>query len=168
MDVLSILKTNLRNVSHERFTDETIEAMHKFAWEDGQDPKFIELTQDILAPVKNQGKMREANRLFTITKSIIRYVPDPVEAEWVQSPWVTLMVKQADCDDFGVLLAAFAVANDIPYRFITIAVITCKEFSHVYSEFYIDGEWIGVDASTRISYFGWKPENYKRIQAWMP
>ena len=74
----------------------------------------------------------------------------------------------SNCDDQSSLIAAMALALGIPARFATLKCDPERpaEYSHVYPVLFIDGQWLGADATVRDSHLGWEPKRYLEKRLW--
>jgi Transglutaminase-like superfamily len=101
-----------------------------------------------------------------------RFVPDPVgpggAKETLRSAKTFLEVGGGDCDDFTVAILSIMGTIGIPGRIITVASdpTAPDEFSHVYPEIQIDGQWIPADAARPGAKFGLAPQRVFRKKVW--
>lgn len=75
----------------------------------------------------------------------IPYQKDPIAIEFIQRPKYSLNSSPfCDCDDKTILMASWAYLNHIPCRIVAVGK---QRLSHVFSEFFLEGEWIPLDAT---------------------
>jgi hypothetical protein len=92
--------------------------------------------------------LAEVTALHRFVRDDIRYVRDMLDAETLQYPDKTLILKSGDCDDKSMLLAAMANCIGYPARFCAIAVKNEPDFTHVSCEILVGGEYGWVNAET--------------------
>jgi transglutaminase-like putative cysteine protease len=116
----------------------------------------LSLIQDL--PPK--AYINEIERLWEFVRDDIRYVKDVAGVETVQTAERTLDLRQGDCDDKGVLLAALLESIGHPTRFVALAFAPHK-FSHVLVETRVGRGaktfWIPLE-TTEFKPFGWYPQ----------
>lgn len=145
-------------------TKATLEWMAKLAREAAKDPKFVQIARSIVRDLHSKDYQGEMARLLDYVKTHVRYVLDPHELEWVQTPMHTLCVEgQGDCDDGSTLLVGLALALGHGGAFVTYAADPRRpdDWSHVAAvlAFRKKGQvWCGVaDFTQPESYLGWEP-----------
>jgi transglutaminase-like putative cysteine protease len=111
----------------------TLELMRRFVRTYRVDPRIVELSREIIASIPGKNYPREAEALRAWVASNIRYTQDVYDVETLQSPIVTLDVRQGDCDDQATLLATLLNAAGHEARFVAIGTAP-DEFSHVLVE----------------------------------
>jgi hypothetical protein len=52
-----------------------------------------------------------------------------------------------DCKKKAVLLGAWAVRNNVPYRLVASSRRPDRRYHHVFPQFYLRGSWVNVDAT---------------------
>jgi len=111
----------------------------------------------------------EVSALHLFVRDHIRYVRDMLNAETLQYPDKTLLLKSGDCDDKSLLMCCLANCIGYPSRFCAIAVRDEPEFSHVSAQVLVDGEgWVNAetipidDAGTKVE-LGWFPPDATQI-----
>jgi transglutaminase-like putative cysteine protease len=87
---------------------------------------------------------REARALQKWVQQNIRYVRDVRGVETVYSPARMLEIRQGDCDDQSVLLAAMLESIGHPTRFVAVG-FSPFSFSHVYLESRIGHHWVPLE-----------------------
>lgn len=115
------------------------------------DPKLIELAKQA------GGGEREP---FALADKLRRFVTDYVDNKSLNIGFATASevarTKEGDCSEHGVLLAALGRLNGIPSR-VVVGLAYVPVFGkqddifgyHMWTQFYIDGRWIDVDAALR-------------------
>lgn len=86
----------------------------------------------------------------------IPYRKDPPGVETVKRPYYTLhrLGPGGDCDDKAVVIAAWALLNKFPVKFVCSGRWAKKPLHHVYAQVYINGSWIKVDATYNFNVLG--------------
>lgn len=113
-------------------------------------PSIIELAREIIAMVPGKQYAAEAESLRSWVAENIRYTQDVYDVETLQSPLVTLEVKQGDCDDQATLLATLLNAAGHEARFVAIGT-TPDEFSHVLVETKIGERWLPAETTEPVT-----------------
>ncbi len=115
------------------------------------DPKLVELGRSAGGEEKDPYKLADRLR---------RFVTDFVTSKSLNIGFATASevarTKEGDCSEHGVLLAALARLNGIPSR-VAVGLAYVPVFGgesdvfgyHLWTQFYIDGRWIDVDAALR-------------------
>jgi hypothetical protein len=116
----------------------------------------------------SQRGMSEIESVFSWVKNNIEFRGE--NAEFLQTPKVTLQLKAGDCDDHAVLTAALLRSLGFTVRFNTVAAVPSapSQFSHVYVEVKErrSGKWIPLDTTVARSYPGWQPERITRMRTY--
>jgi hypothetical protein len=148
---------------------QTLELMKNLAIEGTQHGDIWELSRMLVggdSPVDVHDTSGEAQRLLKYIQDHLRWTPDTGNAETVAAPWRTLQVRAGDCDDLSTLLASLGVSIGLETRFKAIAANEDfkKEFSHVYVQFKLDGEWVSAEPSIKEVPLGWEsPTIYRTM-----
>ncbi len=115
------------------------------------DPKLIELAKQA------GGGEKEP---FALTDKLRRFVTEYVENKSLNIGFATASevarTKEGDCSEHGVLLAALGRLNGLPSR-VVVGLAYVPIFGkqddifgyHMWTQFYVDGRWIDVDAALR-------------------
>lgn len=122
--------------------------------------KDIVIRQFALAIVDGQKQKNfhaEVKKLFEFVRDRIRYVKDVNEIETLQTPTKTLEIKQGDCDDKVMLLAALLESIGHPTRLVAVG-FNYRIFSHVFLQTKIGHNWISLDSTEPVQ-AGWQPPN---------
>lgn len=105
----------------------------------------------------------QLSALLDWVRDRVRFVQDPADVEYVQSPVYLLEtirkegVAYGDCDCSAGLFAALAESVGYPTRFVLQGGEPGEPFSHILVETETRGGWVAVDASQQHSGLGWKP-----------
>lgn len=132
------------------------------------DSSFIAGAIDIVRSAPAHDELAEAIAIYHCVLSNIRFMKDPVNKEKLYPPAELLKIGAGDCDDISMLIAALLLAIGIPTRLVTVSASDAdpQQFSHVYVEAQIDGQWIPMDAARPEAKFGAEPPMYYRKPAW--
>lgn len=119
-------------------------------------PEVTETARAIVGAVPEKNHVLEMMTLFEWVRDRIRYTMDSNAVERLQTPDYTLRVRQGDCDDKSILLAALLESIGIPARFVAVGFAP-DQFEHVYVEAAPGfDEWIALDSTERVP-AGWAP-----------
>ncbi len=124
------------------------------------DPNLMINTDDpkLIALAKRAGG-GEADP-YVLADKLRRFVTDYVESKTLNVGFATASevcrTKEGDCSEHGVLLAALGRLNGLPSR-VVVGLAYVPVFGdrddifgyHLWTQFYIDGRWIDVDAALR-------------------
>jgi transglutaminase-like putative cysteine protease len=147
-------------------TKKTLERMRELALgpEGAHNKEVRFLAQRIVAEVGNKDYRGEAEAIFNFMRKHVRYTLDPRGLEWVQTPYVTLLVQgQGDCDCHATSIAALAVALGHGAAFRTVKGDKDRpdEWSHVYAVIGVTKggkqHWYPVDSTEKNARFGEDP-----------
>lgn len=144
---------------------QTIHQMRQLVDESLRDPSILRLAKDIVRGVPAFDDYSEARALYDWVRSNIRFTKDPVNKETLYPPSELLQIRSGDCDDISMLLGTLLLAVGYPARLMTVAA-NGDEFSHVYVEGQINGEWVPMDPARSDSQFGVAPPAYTRARWW--
>lgn len=126
------------------------------------DPLIRHIAVSVISDAPERSGPAELGALLEWVRAGVRFVRDPLDAEYIQSPaWLAQRIFEGgqavgDCDDMAVLFATLAEAVGYPTRFAVVAP-DAGAFSHVYVEAYVDGAWTPADPSAKSRALGWAP-----------
>jgi hypothetical protein len=144
---------------------QTIQEMRNLVDEALRDPSILRASKDIVRGVPAFDDTAEAQALYNWVRANIRFTKDPVNKETLYPPAELLQIRAGDCDDISMLLGTLLMAIGYPARLMTVAA-NGDEFSHVYVEGQINGQWIPMDPARSDSQFGVAPPAYTRARWW--
>jgi hypothetical protein len=144
---------------------QTIDQMRSLVNEAIADPSILRIAKDIVRGVPAFDDTSEAEALYNWVRNNIRFTKDPVNKETLYPPSELLQIRAGDCDDISMLLGTLLMAIGYPARLMTVAA-NGDEFSHVYVEGQINGQWIPMDPARSDSQFGVAPPSYTRARWW--
>jgi hypothetical protein len=131
------------------------------------DPSIIRLATDIVRSVPAFDDYSEANALYNWVRQNIRFTKDPVGKEKLYPPTELLKIRAGDCDDISMLLGTLLMAVGYPARLMTVAAAgSDDQFSHVYVEGNVGGNWVAMDPARSDSQFGVAPTAFTRARWW--
>jgi hypothetical protein len=79
-------------------TEATVKYMVQLAVSDAKEPEMVQYARRIVSDVPSKDYVGEARAIFEFVRSNVRYRLDPRGLEWIQRPFVTLLVDGAgDC-----------------------------------------------------------------------
>jgi len=103
-----------------------------------------ELALSIVQPLPGKAWSREVAALQRWVQTNIRYVKDIRGVETVHAPDKLLLIRQGDCDDQAVLLAAMLETLGHPSRFVAVG-FSPFAYSHVLTETKIGDKWVALE-----------------------
>lgn len=154
-------------------TDQTVALMRQLTSGvyGSRSPKIRALAINILrsAGVPEKSYQAEMVALHNWVRDNIRYTRDVYGQETLAPPEETAFnTKAGDCDDKSVLLAALLGAVGIPTRFKVLGV-TPEQYSHVYLQAQVGGQWVSLDPIMRDKPAGWEaPKHLRAIEKVYP
>ena len=107
--------------------------------------------------------------MFDVLKNI-PFHPDPPMIEVLKRPFYTMhqIGPGGDCDDKAIAMASYAKLMGIPYRFKGVGRKNPKYkrilLTHVFTELYINREWIIADCTYSFNILGMVREKYDRVE----
>jgi hypothetical protein len=147
--------------------EQTVHQMRNLVDEALHDPSIIRLATDIVRSVPAFDDYSEANALYTWVRQNIRFTKDPVGKEKLYPPSELLKIRAGDCDDISMLLATLLMSVGYPARLMTVAADgSDDQFSHVYVEGNVGGDWVAMDPARSDSQFGVAPPAFSRGRWW--
>ena len=111
----------------------------------------------------------KAQAVFSWVQQNTRFISDIVGKETLRTADEILRVRAGDCDDLNAILIPSLLGTiGIRSRLVTIAhdPDDPQDFSHIYSEAFVDGEWVPMDVARPGATYGRGPENYFRMRVW--
>ena len=165
------LVSDTTEVPFRRFTEATIDLMYRFIQQGVEDLMVQNHARQIVRDCPWKDYWCFGNSLLQMSKRIVKFVNDPLGIERVQEVPATYAVGTGDCDDFSVLIAAWAGSIGFDWRLVTVKAMIDREtqevspyWSHVYPVLFhpVLGEWLAADAVVWDSTFGWQPEGVVR------
>jgi transglutaminase-like putative cysteine protease len=110
------------------------------------------------------------NSFFDYVKKI-PYNRDPHQTEFLQRPYYTIAGNRpgGDCDDKAIVSGAYAVCNNIPFRFKAMGRYNDKPLHHVATDLFLNGNWVHFDPTYVDQVFGkylFTPQRQMIIGAW--
>lgn len=120
-------------------------------------PDFNEFAIKLVHGAKNKKEIAE--RIYHAVKDNIWYVNDPRKIEYVRSPKKVLLLRAGDCECQTTLVCALLKTLGIPHRAVMVKTNPIGDYSHIYSEAFVDGKWWVMDTTYKKGYFGWVPPN---------
>jgi len=138
----------VRKVPHSSI-EQTVNNMRILAWEGQTSPLVRKFAIETLRRVKPKDTISEVGALFHACCREIHYLADPIGAEFLQHPEVTVNTAAGDCDDMSILLASTLLMSEmlsvgVPCRYKLVG-FRGQPFSHVFLEANVDGKWIVLD-----------------------
>lgn len=129
-----------------------------------KNPRIYVLAREIVQGVPAYHDSAEAREIYDWVHNHIRFVKGVIGKQSLQSANATLDLRAGQCTDISILMAALLMAIGYPARFIAVATEpdASDQFSHIYPEVEIEGEWIPVDAAREHAEFGEPPARVYR------
>lgn len=110
----------------------------------------------------------EFRAIFHWVRRNIRFTRDPTGKECLHSADEILRLQRGDCDDFSILMCSILGNIGARTRLVTVSnhPDDPTQFSHIYPEVQLDGQWVPMDAGRRTPAFGKGPSSYFRKRVW--
>ena len=144
-------------------TSQSIGTMRALVETDRTNPAIRRAVLEALQGAPERNPRAEVPALLAWMRERVRFVRDPVDVEYIQTPARMLGEIRAhgqaagDCDDQATLFATLAEAAGYPTRFV-VQGRDAGPYSHVIVEVADEsGAWAPVDPSQRGAGLGWKP-----------
>lgn len=139
---------------------ETLYFMRKIVKASRSNPVVIQTARGLVSGIQEKNWKAEINSVFNFVRDCIRYTLDPNEVETLTTPEMLLEIRQGDCDDKSMLLAALLQAIGHPTRFRAIG-FRPQALEHVYVETKVGEEWIALDSTERApaGQVAWNPSD---------
>lgn len=149
---------------------QTIRAMRRLIEQGKKDPLIHELAAQILqrAGVAAFDWRGEVQAIGEAVGRNVRFTRDVTGKETLHAARDIVRLRIGDCDDFTILICSLLETIGCRTRIVTVSnhPEDPGQFSHVYPEALVQGEWIPVDFARRSPSFGKGPENYFRKRVW--
>ena len=126
---------------------QTLKLMGKLVRKYRADPAVYGLARSLIQKVPQKSWRGEADALFYFVRDGIRSVKDPVGAEAVQLPTITLEIKSGDCDDKVTLLSSLLESIGHPTRFCAVKVDGGTRYSHVFLQTKVGKRWVSMETT---------------------
>ena len=149
--------------------EQTIRQMRKLIEQGMRDPEIRSLVASILheAAVANFDFTGEARACYNWVLRNIRFTRDVYGVETLASARNIARWGIGDCDDFTVLLCSLLGAIGHRMHIVTISKAGDEgNFSHVFPEDCLNGQWTPLDAARMHPAFGKGPEHADRVRVW--
>lgn len=157
----------IRSISDgEHGIEQTLQRMASITRDAVRTQEILILSRRIVSNAPIEDKYKEAQAIFDWVVTNIRYVRDPIIAEFIMHPLRLMEIGSGDCDDLSILIASLAEAIGIQSRF--VAIRTTKDsitgqpgpYTHVYVELLLNGGWVALDRANAHPQMGKTPSNY--------
>ena len=119
-----------------------------------------ETALNLVSPIPPKNYLSEVAAIHAFVRDKIRYVRDPFDLETIAEPWITLDLKQGDCDDKAVLAASLLASIGFP---VVLKAVGFRpgHCSHVLLAAQVPGVgWVDVETTEPVP-LGWAPPNVK-------
>jgi len=129
-------------------------------------PQVYTLARAIVQHVTPFDSLGEIRALYAWVLQNIRFTMGVIGKQSLQSADATLALRAGQCTDLSILLAALVMSVGYPARFVAVATDpqAPDQFSHIYPEAELAGEWIPLDAARANAQFGRAPDRVYRSQ----
>ena len=138
----------VRKIPHTS-VEQTAENMRNLAWEGQTSPVVRQFALETLRRVKPKDTVSEIGALYHACCREIHYLADPIGAEFLQHPDITIRTAAGDCDDMSILLASTLLLSEmlsvgIPCRYRLVG-FRGLPLSHVFLEARYKDKWLALD-----------------------
>jgi len=153
-------------------TARTIQLIRQLVEEGVKHPRIRRTATDILRGVPAYNDPAEVSAIYNWVLRNIRFTKDMLGVghgiETLQPAVAILETRAGDCDDFVILLASLLGSVGYETQAVTVAASAAdpENFSHIYLEAKVKGQWIALDAARPDAQFGRAPETYWMIRRW--
>jgi hypothetical protein len=150
-------------------TAQTIALIRQLVDRGMKDPAVNRTALSILQNVPPHDEEAEVRAIYDWVRGHIRFTKDLYGKETLRPAAAILEVGAGDCDDInGILLPALLGTVGYRARLVTVAsqAEAPDQFSHVYAEVCVGGQWIPLDAARPYAAFGKAPMNFMRKRIW--
>lgn len=127
-------------------TIKTLGIMRALANEYKKNIKIRELALALTSEHAQKDYMGSVRAIHNFVRDRIRFVPDVLGVETLQTPTKTLEYAAGDCDDKAVLAASLLLSIGRPVRYHAISFSPGK-FSHVFVDANINGHWVPMETT---------------------
>jgi Transglutaminase-like superfamily len=163
--------TRIPHLEGDPGVEQTIRQMRRLIDQGKKDPAIHELAAQIIRrlPADDGSSAiatQKARAIFDAVSRNVRFTFDVHGNETLHAAADIVRLGIGDCDDFTVLICSLLKTAGADCRIVTIATDPSGEFSHVYPEAEINGQWIALDAARKFAAFGKSPSHYTRKRAW--
>jgi len=160
-------------LSGERGTAQTVALARKLVDRAVKDPCVNRFAIDLVRNTPQYDDLAKISSVYNWVSQNFTYIQDPVgpfgAKETLRPVRDLLALRAGDCDDINLVLFP-SLLGTLGYttRAVTIAADASspREFSHVYCEVELEGEWIPLDAARPGARFGEAPPYYFRQKVW--
>lgn len=154
-------------------TAQTIGLARKLVENAIRDERINAFAVSLVRNTPNHDDLSKVQQIFEWVLANISYVMDPVgpdgAKEVLRNAIDTIRLGAGDCDDINAVLFP-ALYGSVGYstRIVTVAVDPSnpEQYSHVYCEVDVNGEWVPCDAARPGAQFGLAPRRYFKKKIW--
>lgn len=150
-------------------TARTIAAIRDLVARGKRDIEVNRLAIGIVWPTPQFSETEKAQAIFNWVQQNTRFIPMIVGAQTLRTAREILRVSAGDCSNLNaVLIPSMLETIGIRSRLVTVAsdAEAPDEFTHVYAEAFVDGQWVPMDVARPGAYFGRAPEQTFRQRIW--
>lgn len=148
---------------------QTIRAMRRLIEQGKKDPKVHEAAALIIrsSSVPAYDWSGEIRAIYNWVLHNIRFTRDVQGKETLHAAPEILRLGIGDCDDFTILICSLLGTIGHRTRILTISKPEDeRNFSHVFPQVFVNGQWLTLDAARRGAAIGRNPENVERVRIW--
>lgn len=132
-------------------TRQTMAAMARLTKEAARTVEIWTLARQIVARVPDKNKstssyVAEVGAIQQWVRANIRYTRDVAGVETLARPIDTLAIRQGDCDDQSMLVAALLLSIGHPCRFVAVGR-TLDSLQHVFTDTRVGDKWMAVETT---------------------
>lgn len=140
----------------------TLAAMSQIIKKYKKAPAIRELALKIVSQVPEKQWRKEVDAIFKWVQKNIRYVKDVRGVETLHTPIQLLRLRQGDCDDMSIMAASLLESLGHPTRLCAVGV-NGGEFSHVFSQTKIGGNWVTLECTVKDFPLGKTPQKITKL-----
>ena len=134
--------------------------------------QIVLFAKQLVQDCPNKDYICEAKTIFSWVQQNIRFTRDVRDVELLQTPDVTLRLRNGDCDDHVILLCTLLEAVGHRTRVVLVASMRDApgQYNHIFAEVLLpvgkEYRWVPMDTTPvsndgRLAPFGWLPPGNK-------
>ena len=158
------IKTYGVKLSDSQATYESVEVIKKLIEEGKKDIIVRNLAEKITQYLPPKDYKKEVSAIYNFVCRRLRYTKDIENVETVHRARDLLRRhnKAADCDDYVILTGALLQSIGHPVRIVIIGnnKKDKEDFSHIYLQTWVRGQWISLDGSVPGAKMGWEAPSF--------
>ena len=138
---------------------ETVEDMCALVDRALKNPRIYTLARRIVQSIPAFDNRGEVHAIYDWVRRTVRFTMGVIGKQSLQTAEATLELHAGQCTDLSILLAALLMSIGYAVRFVAVATDpeAPDQFSHIYPEAKLDGQWVCIDAARENAQFDVPP-----------